>query len=80
MTLDVRRAPGVSIQAIAFSVLRAVAEYISRVNPLTRRLIPRRVPMARDELEGHGRQIKYAKMKVRAASKGIHTEPEKLRK
>lgn len=43
--------------AIAFSVLRASTEYISRVKPLTMRLAPTKVPMAQDALDGKGRQI-----------------------
>ena len=42
-------------QAIAFMVLRAAAEYMSRVNPLTMRLTPTMVPMAHVELNGQGR-------------------------
>jgi hypothetical protein len=47
----------VSHQAIAFIALRAVIEYMSRVNPLTMRLTPTMVPMAQVELIGQGRQI-----------------------
>jgi hypothetical protein len=46
-----------AFQAIAFSVLRASTEYISRVKPLTMRLAPTKVPMAQDALDGKGRQI-----------------------
>jgi hypothetical protein len=48
----------ISRYAIAFKVLRADTEYISRVTPLTMRLMPTRVPMAHDELDGQGRQIR----------------------
>ena len=42
---------------MAFKVLRADTEYISRVKPLTMRLCPTWVPIADDELDGEGRQI-----------------------
>jgi hypothetical protein len=66
-------------QAIAFMVLRAATEYMSRVNPLTTRLIPTMVPMAHVELLGQGRQITYARSSVAMPSKKIHPEPGNAR-
>src|SRR6202030_1608398 len=69
----------VSHQAIAFMALRAVIEYMSRVNPLTMRLTPTMVPMAHVELTGQGRQITYARSNVTMPSKRIHPEPGNAR-
>ena len=68
-----------SHQAIAFSAFQPSTEYISRVKPLTMRLMPSNVPMAHDELDGQGRQTRYARTRVMRPSKRIHPEPDKGR-
>lgn len=62
-------------QLTASSVLRAATEYMSRVNPLEMRLMPRMVPIAQIELLGQGRQIRYARNRVTRPSKRTHPEP-----
>ncbi len=66
-------------QAVAFSSLRAATEYISRVKPLTRRLIPTRVPIAHPELKGHGYPIRNPRSRVIMLSKRTHPEPGRER-